>query len=238
MCASRAPWRETDESLLQRMRPLVADYLTLTGRADKRPPHRLVEVTCTLCGKTFWKTANMLQLGRSGCTCQWEDKWGKDPRVRVLGDRYHAIEQRCTPGHHTSKAHGDRGIELRFESREHFIRWTLEHLPHETYRGVQFDRIDGEGHYEPGNLQLSTPRQNNSRRRDTVYVPYMGQQVARDHLWDLIKTDRPDFSLSKSGVVKALQRGQTVEQILARPHPRASSTSSTPDPEIVSLYRG
>lgn len=149
------------------------------------------------------------------------------------------MEQRCSIAGATSRNHGDRGIRLRFTSAEEFIRWAMVALPHETYEGVQFDRIDNEGHYAQDNLRLSTLRVNSMNRRDTVLVPYMGQQVVRHHLWDLVKTDRPDFPLGRDGLIRRLQRGQTVEQALSGPYRvLGSTTSSTPDPAIVSLYRG
>ena len=230
--------REPDDQLLARMAGLLAPYLTLTGKTRANPPHRLVEVTCSKCQRVSWKRANDLQHGKGGCPCQWAEKYDRDPRARVLRDRYHAMVQRCTPGTPTSRYHGDLGIQMRFTSVGHFIRWALENLPHESYRGVTFDRIDSEGHYEPGNLRLATYREQAMNTSHIVRVLYMGQQVVRHHLWHLVKTDQPDFPLSPDGLVRRLQRGMTVEQAISPPFRlHGSTTSSTPDPVIVSLYR-
>jgi hypothetical protein len=120
-----------------------------------------------------------------------------------------------------------------------FISWVLANLPMEDYKGLQFDRIDTLGHYEPGNLRLVSARKNMMNRRDNVYVEYMGQNVLRDHLWHLVKTDNPNFQLTKWGLVRRLQRGMSVQEAITKP-PRGqhgSTTSSMPDPDIVSLYR-
>lgn len=238
----RASLKETDEQLISRMRPLLADYLTPTGKTWREPPHRMIETQCALCGRVSAKRANDLQrAGRAptGCPCQGAEKYGRDPRATVLRYRFHAIQQRCTPGGVTSRAHGDRGIECRFSSVEEFIRWMLENLPHPTYTGITIDRVDNSGHYEPGNLRLASYREQAVNRRNVVLVPYMGIRVARHHLWHLVKTDDPDFPLSRDGLVRRLQKGMSVEQALAGPFRRSpSTTSSTPDPAIVSLYRG
>ena len=117
--------------------------------------------------------------------------------------------------------------------------WVLTNLPMEDYRGLQFDRIDTQGHYEPGNLRLVSAKKNAMNKRNNVYVEYMGQNVLQAHLWDLVKTDNPDFQLTKWGLIRRLQNGMSVQEAIAKP-PRArheSMTSSMPDPDIVSLYR-
>lgn len=214
--------------------------MTLTGRTWREKPHRVVEVTCGLCGRAWGKRMNDLQRGRSGCACRWAEKYGRDPRARVLRDRYHAMKQRCTPGTPTSRHHGDKGIRCRFSSLEEFIRWALRELPHPNYLGVTFDRIDSSGHYEPGNLRLADYTEQALNTSRNVYVEYMGQQVVRHHLWHLVKTDRPEFPLSPDGLVRRLQRGLSVEEALTKPVriTSRSMTSSMPDPAVVSRYRG
>ena len=127
---------------------------------------------------------------------------------------------------------------MRFKSMDSFITWVLTNLPMEDYSGVQFDRIDTRGHYEPGNLRLVSARRNSMNRRDNVYVQYMGQNVLRSHLWHLVKTDHPGFQLTADGLVRRLQRGMSVQEAITKPlrGRHESTTSSMPDPDIVSLY--
>jgi hypothetical protein len=136
--------------------------------------------------------------------------------------------------------YGQRGIECRFKSRGEFIRWVLENLPHPTYRGVDIDRINNSGHYEPGNLRLVPRRVNLCNKRTNRHVLYQGQQVIRAHVWHLMKLDHPDLTFGLEYTSKLLSRGMTPEEILQQPRvgKRKSTTLSTPDPVIVSLYRG
>lgn len=239
MSVQRRSRLEPESQLLDRMRTLVDNSLTVTGRTERNPPHRMIEMMCSQCGREFWRRANDIQNGNTRCRCHRRSswRWNRDPRVKQLGQRYHAIEQRCAATGPTVTRHGARGIENRFQSRDHFISWVLANLSREDYSGLEFDRIDGDGHYEPENLRLVTPREQSMNRRDNVYVPYMGQQVVREHLWHLIKHDHPDFPLKPDAVRAAIQRGKAAEEIVNDPHPRASTTFSTPDLAIVSLYR-
>ena len=235
MSAPRASKRETDEQLLERLAPLLSEHLTPTGKVWRENPHRLIEVLCSICLKKYPKRSNSLQRGvATQCDCQNSGKYGRDPRVAVLRDRYTAMIQRCK----VNKRYIAKGIQVKFQSQEQFVRWALESLPHENYKGVQFDRIDNNGHYEQGNLRLATPRDNCLNKSNNVFVQYMGQRVALHHVWHLVKTDIPEFPVGRPGLVKAVRAGMSLEDYIVKPKKSGCMTSSMPDPDIVSLYRG
>ena len=106
---------------------------------------------------------NVLGGKTTNCTCQ--RKYGGDPRARTLGQRYDAMVQRCRRWSHVSSHnYKGRGIEVRFASREDFVRWALAKWPTASFKGVDIDRINNDGHYEPSNLRLAT-RSENLRNR-------------------------------------------------------------------------
>lgn len=75
------------------------------------------------------------------------------------------MRQRCTnPRDGSWRNYGGRGIEFRFASVGAAVQWIKEHLPHPTYLRLDVDRIDNNGHYEPGNLRLATRQQNLANR--------------------------------------------------------------------------
>lgn len=238
------PKPQEDASLLPRLRDLLPEYLTVATATHRRGRARLLTVTCTLCGSSQEKfTSNILRGVGLGCRCLRGVKYGRDPRAAVLGSRYDAMVQRCRPlGTPMTKNYGDRGIRVLFDSREHFIRWALENLPHPTYQGVDVDRSENSGHYAPGNLRLISRSGNLANTRRTRAVQYMGQAVALSHLWHLVKTDHPEFPLAPRTVLRLVgEEGMNPDLVWKHrrktPGGRPSTTSSTPDLAIVSLYR-
>jgi hypothetical protein len=59
----------------------------------------------------------------------------------------------------------------------HFITWINENLPHPNYRGIELDRINNNGHYAPGNLQLATRKEQLANRRNAVFISWKGQKI-------------------------------------------------------------
>lgn len=82
---------------------------------------------------------------------------------------------RCyTEDHIGYRWYGARGIRVcnRWASFECF----LEDMG-EQPDGMQIDRIDNDGNYEPGNCRWATPTQNMRNRSDTVRHEFMGQNL-------------------------------------------------------------
>ena len=75
---------------------------------------------------------------------------------------YHHAKNRCrNPKNQNFVDYGGRGIEFRFVSVEHFLR-VLGPRPSSEH---SLDRIDVNGHYEPGNVRWSTPTEQANNRR-------------------------------------------------------------------------
>jgi hypothetical protein len=81
---------------------------------------------------------------------------------------WQAIKKRCHhPANEDFPLYGARGIEL-FEPWRNapaaFIAWIDEHLGPRP-DGYSLDRIDNDGHYEPGNLRWATAEQQAHNKR-------------------------------------------------------------------------
>jgi hypothetical protein len=138
-------------------------------------------LTSKLCGKCkqeksiseFWRDNNpFCKTGfRSFCkACSRASvrKWRQTTKGR-LSDRFYQIRRRCTnPAYPRYRDYGGRGIECKFKSRKEFIDYMLSILPDiKINNNITIDRIDNNGHYEPGNLRFATQKQNiNNRERD------------------------------------------------------------------------
>ena len=126
------------------------------GSLAREGRYRTLVVACSACQSTMKVQADNLLSGKTkSCRCQRNRKYGGDPRAETLGERCDAMVQRCRRDTHVSSPrYKGRGILCLFPSREGFIRWALATWPDSDFKGLDFDRVDNNGHYEPGNLRL------------------------------------------------------------------------------------
>lgn len=146
----------------------------ISDKIQRKNGYKYILCKCSLTGKTEWMSyTNVVKDKTKSLT--------KNGRVfsqvnKTLGKRYDAIVARCTCLEYRSfKNYGGRGIENRFANRKTFVAWVKEHLPHPDYRGLEIDRIDNDGHYEPGNLRLVTRQENLRNCRNTVRLTFEGR---------------------------------------------------------------
>lgn len=86
--------------------------------------------------------------------------------------------QRCNNQNDGSyRNYGGRGIECRFSSVREAMEYVKATLPHETYLGVDIDREDNDGHYEPGNLRLISRQGNLRNKRGNNLVSWRGKVI-------------------------------------------------------------
>lgn len=84
---------------------------------------------------------------------------------------FHDARNRCTNPNIKSFPHyGGRGIAFRFTDFEQFIG----HVGPRP-EGYQLDRIDNDGHYEPGNVRWASRELNNRNKRDNLVLTHDGR---------------------------------------------------------------
>jgi hypothetical protein len=116
---------------------------------------------------------------------------------------YHVARQRCTnPRDKSFKWYGARGIEFRFKSFKEFIE-CLGPCPD----GLTLDRIDTNGHYEPGNVRWADIATQIENRRNVKPIAYKGktQSAAR---W------AKEYGLHPRTLRGRLERGMSIEEAL------------------------
>lgn len=80
---------------------------------------------------------------------------------------YGGMKRRCNnSGCHNYSRYGGRGIECKFTSDE-FVDYVINILQVDPH-GLQIDRIDNDGHYEPGNIRFVTAKVNCANRERAV----------------------------------------------------------------------
>jgi len=123
-----------------------------------------IETQCTGCGAKAWINLHSLMRGISkGCQQCSQPRRLPFWLDRILTD----AKSRCTTKTHKQwMNYGGRGIEFRFPSVLKAGLWILANLGERPSSRHELDRINNDGHYEPGNLRWATRRQGacNTRR--------------------------------------------------------------------------
>jgi hypothetical protein len=200
------------ESRLQEMKKFPLGTLTIVSTEvySRGRYRKTVQAYCSRCKQTMEIYADHIwQKRTTNCLCA-RQKY-HDPRARILQFRYADIRKRCRG----DKNYAGRGIENRFPSAESFVHYALKELPHSNYINVSIDRIDNDGHYEPGNLRLANALIQNQNKRNNVRLDYNGEIMVLSELARRIKQDFPQLKLALSTVWSYLQEGIPWQEIVA-----------------------
>ncbi len=91
-----------------------------------------------------------------------------------LGQVFNDMNQRCNnPKYKEYRNYGGRGIQNKFKSIDGFRDYVIDELgiaSIDQIRGLQIDRIDNDGHYEPGNIRFVTSKVNSNNKRNSKKV--------------------------------------------------------------------
>lgn len=126
---------------------------------------RHLHVQCTGCGEQKLMSMDNLLKGKTR-GCQRCSQPRKHPQW--LLKRLTAAKDRCTnPKNRGYANYGGRGIEFRFSSVSSAAEWVAQNIG--VVKTAELDRVDNDGHYEPGNLRWSTrAEQSRNQRRSRV----------------------------------------------------------------------
>lgn len=134
------------------------------------------------CGGVYSVNFNNMKQGRTtNCVkCQ-----AAKARVRVsthgmsktkLYNVWRAIRDRCVnPKNKVYYRYGGRGITVCKEWFEHFETFMEWALSHNYKEGLQIDRIDVNGNYEPSNCRWVTQKENARNRESCKTINYKGK---------------------------------------------------------------
>lgn len=149
--------------------------------------------------------------------------------------RAKSMKARCEQSSHKAyQDYGGRGIEFRFASPRSCAEWVIGNLglPKQD-NNTQLDRIDNNGHYEPGNLRWASKALNcNNTRR--------GGWVAMMHRF---RIEHPEIRYADKTLRNLFTMGLTFDQVVERfylPSDKPKGrygTFSKPDLAIASLAK-
>lgn len=130
---------------------------------------------------------------------------------------YQYIKQRCgNPKNVAYKDYGGRGIKCLFKNTDEFINYVIINLGYDTLdklKGLEIDRIDNDGHYEPGNVRFVTHAENMGNKERKV-----NKRLITIRQEQILRLCHQDFAgLSQTTVAKKLGISQsTVSNTLKR----------------------
>lgn len=133
----------------------------------------------------------------------------RDDWIR-LSNRFYALRGRCErPSNKRYLGYGGRGIRCEFDSAESFVRFATT-IPGWDNASLEIDRIDNDGHYEPGNIRFVDRRGNASNTRVNASIEYLGRTYTAAHFH---RKFAPRY-LHVSTVMRQAREGKTAEQII------------------------
>lgn len=125
------------------------------------------------CVRNAGDLAKQLRAGSTpNCGCSRQTGFNRTHGLSRHGI-YHAwrsMQARCLdPSHPNFKYYGGRGIKIDPTWLESFEAFWAAMEP--TYKnGLQLDRIDTDGHYQPGNCRWVTPKENSRNKRNNRLI--------------------------------------------------------------------
>lgn len=125
------------------------------------------------------------------------------------------MKSRCgNPNDKSWPNYGGRGIKV-CERWLHSFEKFYADMGDIPFDGAQIDRVDNDGHYEPGNCRWSTAKENSNNRRSTKKIVFRGETHSVLE-WSHI------IGIHASLLYGRLSRGWSVEDAFGKPPRNAS----------------
>jgi len=135
----------------------------------------------------------------------------------MFGTWYRMV-RRCTDENQLwYMRYGGRGIRVHeaWLDPAAYIAYVETELGPNPAPGYSIDRIDNDGHYEPGNLRWATRSQQNANQSQRVLPNYPTGQSGRRGIRFIAKTGRFQARVSRNGRDRVLGTFATVDEAVA-----------------------
>lgn len=138
--------------------------LLVVGQGEKRHRHRLLKVLCD-CGSQRQVLAHDIRSGKQvSCGCHRRGQGGHSGTA--IYRRWASMVRRCTDtGRRDWSLYGGRGIKV-CPQWAHDFQTFLRDVGLPPTPSHSLDRINNEGHYEPGNVRWATASEQAKNRRE------------------------------------------------------------------------
>jgi hypothetical protein len=176
----------------------------------KKAHSYLWECRCK-CGKLTLKEGCNLRSGKStrcnNCLYHGEASVNRSGLYTTWRNMYSRCYTTQTDGY---EHYGGRGIKVCYEWKNDFIVFRDWAYTNGYIEGLTIDRIDVNGNYEPSNCRWMTNLDQQSNRRNTLFIEHQGKKQS------LTQWAR-ELGLSTSTIKSRYQQGWNAEDILRPP---------------------
>lgn len=170
------------------------------GRSDKLK----VEVRCDRCAQVHMALYHNIRKRPDTKACPSCNGRAALTVPKWLYQRCQGQKERCTnPKSVAFHRYGGRGIQFRFPSPNAAAHWIAENLGLQS-RLMDLDRIDNDGHYEPGNLRWA---------HKVVNVANSTQSKGYRERFLAFRAGYPAVTYSDRWLVEMISRGMTDAEI-------------------------
>ena len=133
-----------------------------------------------------------------------------DGTKEKLYNVWHAIKDRCNNQNNTMyKYYGGRGISVYEEWEKDYVSFRKWAFSNGYKVGLEIDRIDNNGNYEPNNCRWVEHLENLNNRRNTVKVVLNGEKYTIQEL-------ARKYNINPHTIYKRYKRGKTNEELIRR----------------------
>jgi len=178
------------------------------------------------------RSGDLVSIHTTSCGCYQRQRTAeahtvhgmtRGEKIRPIYQTWRAILQRCeNPNASNYKNYGFRGIKVCDEWHKliPFCDWALANG---WKKGLQLDRIDNDGNYEPCNCRWATPQENNRNKRNNRMITFAGKTqciaawsddtgIERHTLWARINRCCWPIERALTEPVKRRKRKETYEK--------------------------
>ena len=167
------------------------------------------------CGNTISVLQkSLISGGTKSCGCIVKNKKYGMMGKHKLKNIWHNMIQRCENQNHKNyKQYGGRNIKVCDEWRDKesgyisFYNWSINNGYED---GLTIDRIDVNGNYTPENCQWITNAEQQTNKRNNVYIEYNGEKMC-------ISEWAKRYNLKDDTLRYRLKHGWSIEEALTKP---------------------
>lgn len=176
------------------------------------------------CGAiTYVTTRNLISGVTKSCGCikfNPNSPYKIDKVFKKLLVVWTGMKKRCgNPNYEHYDIYGGRGIVVcrEWQSFKPFYKWALSN-GYST--GLQIDRINTNGNYEPSNCRWVTPKENSQNKRNNKYITINGETK-------LISQWAKEADVTTKTINDRIERGWSESELLSGPRKRNSIRKHT-----------